>query len=888
MDPEYYSFRSLRTNLDILENTTYSGINGIVTTQSGLVWCVDGQTLWNLITTTSASLVSQIPSLADYATQAWVSGQIPSLTGYATQVWVSDKLTTTSGDILAQIPSLLTSGSSGGAGGNNTVSGTAGENLAPFDTVYESITDGKFYKAFNNGLVYQADAIGMVTQSTTIISGTVGEITLEGSVTNTNWSWGAGKPLFVSASPGVLIDTNPPTTISGQFIKPVAQAITSSEIWVNPELGWQVGGIYDSVIISSQSGPRGLPGADSVTPGPIGSVGPPGPMGNVVTITGVARYTAPQYSVVYQDYFDAGTYKQAIANSIDTADACGIIINPGGIAANNSGQITIWGSVTYSGWAWVSGKPLILDLILGQMTQNLTVASGYYKPLGWATTTTGIWFQPELGWQIPTLGQAQPWHNHIGVGGIVVTTSGYTIIIDGSALAAPYAPSLSGVGTVTTSYANNIWTISGSNPPITMQGTVAENLGQWAVVYADPTASGYFRGAFNNNTDTQARAIAMVTQYGGLNTGQTGTLTLFGQISNSNWSWPPNTNLWLASPGGGWLTTIKPTATGTWIIPLGHSMVAPTDIWFNPQAGYQISATTIAVGGPLARACVEGRIDLNSPTSSGTSTSLIWNAANGIGIGLWSGSEWRLVTPSVMPTFSYTGTVLNGPTTSGGINYDLYAYYIDDQTFGIIAEAWVNNNTRQATQGRWQGIIVQNPSYAQGQMYRYIGTVRRRSTYNLEWVDQKQQRFILNQYNRQNKPFGCDNPYNTNTSDVNIGASWVSWSANGDVWKVETIADGINTISLVASAYMGPTGNIAMDISIGIDSKNPATTAGPTSIYPNTFNGVLPVTYLDISSLGYHAWWPIVEASSANQTIYYYFSAAGRLVKATFQGTISC
>jgi len=78
----------------------------------------------DVLLTTSGYLLSQIPSLAGYATQVWVNSnidtvsgvvvsQIPSLSGYATQVWISNQdlanhsdLSTLSGVIVSQIPSL--------------------------------------------------------------------------------------------------------------------------------------------------------------------------------------------------------------------------------------------------------------------------------------------------------------------------------------------------------------------------------------------------------------------------------------------------------------------------------------------------------------------------------------------------------------------------------------------------------------------------------------------------------------------------------------------------------------------------------------------------------------------------------------------------------------
>jgi hypothetical protein len=380
------------------------------------------------MTTISGDIIAQIPSLASYSTQVWVSGkltttsgdivaQIPSLAGYATQTWVNALLTTASGDLAAQIPTLegtggivttkegnvwnvdgsnLIGGGGGGAGGNNTVSGTAGENLAPFDTVYESITDGLFYKAFRAGQAYQADAIGMVTHPITIETGLAGEITLEGSVMHDSWTWTPGKPLYVGSTPGTLVDT--PTTTSGEFNKPVAQAITEIRIWVHPELGWEVGGIYDQVIITQQQGQKGDPGPV----GPASQVpGPVGPQVTYISLQGTAGETLAQYDVVYQDYADSGKYKIAVCSDLAKADACGMVIQPGGITNGNAGSILIWGYITDASWNWTAGKGLFLSSSSGNFMQDEPTTSGYYaKPLGRTPTTSGIWFNSELGWLI--------------------------------------------------------------------------------------------------------------------------------------------------------------------------------------------------------------------------------------------------------------------------------------------------------------------------------------------------------------------------------------------------------------------------------------------------------------------------------------------------------
>jgi hypothetical protein len=104
-------------------NTTTSGdIVAQIPSLAGYAtqsWVTSGFITPSILATTSGDIVSQIPSLASYATLTKLTttsgdivAQIPSVAGYATQSWVNagfpsnTKLTTTSGDIISQIPSL--------------------------------------------------------------------------------------------------------------------------------------------------------------------------------------------------------------------------------------------------------------------------------------------------------------------------------------------------------------------------------------------------------------------------------------------------------------------------------------------------------------------------------------------------------------------------------------------------------------------------------------------------------------------------------------------------------------------------------------------------------------------------------------------------------------
>jgi hypothetical protein len=293
------------------------------------------------------------------------------------------------------------SGVSGGpsVGGNtSTLSGIAGEALVKYDVVYQSVADGSIYKTTHSGTPYQADAVGLVSD-TSVASGVGVGILVDGPLDNPLWSWIPGRDLYVGDTAGSL--TMDPPTASGYYVKPVAQAVTSTQVWVHPELGWRVNGIYDTVVLTPQQGPKGDPGptgAASTVPGPQGV---PGPQVTYISINGVAGETLSQYDVVYQDWADSGKFKKAVCSDFNKADASALVLQAGGIVNGSSGEVVLWGYITYSGWSWIAGKNLFLSSVTGTFTQDQPTTSGYYvKPLGRTPTTSGIWFNSELGWSI--------------------------------------------------------------------------------------------------------------------------------------------------------------------------------------------------------------------------------------------------------------------------------------------------------------------------------------------------------------------------------------------------------------------------------------------------------------------------------------------------------
>ena len=145
---------------------------------------------------------------------------------------------------------------------------------------------------------------------------------------------------------------------------------------------------------STVAGPQGVQGEASTVAGPQG---PQGTSGSATTITGTAGATLAQYDVVYADSADSGKFKKAINNITATvANAVGIVTQEGGIANGATGIIQIGQGFITTG-SWTAGGDIFVGATAGTLTQTQPV-SGYAKPMGFAISSTQIFFNPQLGW----------------------------------------------------------------------------------------------------------------------------------------------------------------------------------------------------------------------------------------------------------------------------------------------------------------------------------------------------------------------------------------------------------------------------------------------------------------------------------------------------------
>jgi hypothetical protein len=266
----------------------------------------------------------------------------------------------------------------------------------------------------------------------------------------------------------------------------------------------------------------------------------------------------------------------------------------------------------------------------------------------------------------------------------------------------------------------------------------------------------------------------------------------------------------------------------------------------------------------LAKATNGGRIDLTSTSSSGTGTQLSWWGKYGNTIGLYNGSYWELVSPVSSPVFTYSGTVLNGTTTSGGINYDLYAEYVDLTSFNLVACAWASDTARSVTPTLFDGVYVYDTSAA-GKKRRWLGTVRRRSTYNREWVNSETQRFISNFYNGQYGR-GYKNSGSVNHTYTGTGRVW-----NNDITltKVEFVLCQYATVYYSLEGYFAPPAAGYGGLNLKMDAATWLVSFDYGYYTRSYFTGIPNNVY---TAPGYHYLWAFEWAESGASVV---FDSAG-------------
>jgi hypothetical protein len=351
---------------------------------------------------------------------------------------------------------------------------------------------------------------------------------------------------------------------------------------------------------------------------------------------------------------------------------------------------------------------------------------------------------------------------------------------------------------------------TGAGSSNVISGTAGEALNQYDIVYCD-ASTGKYKKAFNNGTAAQADAVGIVTESGGIASDAFGSINLLGSVTNGSWSWTVGDALYLNTTAGQ-ITSTQPTTPGLYVKPLGLATAATT-VFFSAQTGWQIGVPAISVSGPLVRSVVEGRIDWSSDTS------LIWNAVNGIGLSLWDGQQWTLVTPSGTISLANTAVDIDSNALTYDYNYDIFGEYISSDTFNFTAKKWTSNTSRAQVIGRWQGVYVYDTNTDIGRKRRYLGVIRLRNSSGAKFTDSVTQRFTASLYN----------PVTRHMGSVITGTSWTYASAtwrkvnNDDTTKLEFLqADSGLFVSIQGRHHMISSSgqNTNAETGISIDSTN--------------------------------------------------------------------
>jgi hypothetical protein len=117
-----------------------------------------------------------------------------------------------------------------------------------------------------------------------------------------------------------------------------------------------------------------------------------------IIVSWTAAETLAQYNVTYSDSSSLGNLKKAVNTSEASADAIGIVLESGGISQNSSGAVALGPAIIEMG-TWTKGATLYVSDTAGSLTQVKPV-SGYIKPIGFAISTTALYFNPQIGWSV--------------------------------------------------------------------------------------------------------------------------------------------------------------------------------------------------------------------------------------------------------------------------------------------------------------------------------------------------------------------------------------------------------------------------------------------------------------------------------------------------------
>jgi hypothetical protein len=193
-------------------------------------------------------------------------------------------------------------------------------------------------------------------------------------------------------------------------------------------------------------------------------------------------------------------------------------------------------------------------------------------------------------------------------------------------------------------------------------GVAGEALSRYDVVYCDTQDSSKFKKSFNNDTGEKANAIGIVSQQGGIASGSTGEITLFGSITNSSWDLIPGGLVYVDAAAGA-LTQIEPSELGIYIKPIGEATSSDT-IWFQPRTGWVVNAGATGSGDGVLKTPSHGQLYVFPAYYSKTTMSTILFDSENVGLSvMWL----QPIDASLFAVSIYIDSVTN----PGDINIEL-------------------------------------------------------------------------------------------------------------------------------------------------------------------------------------------------------------------------
>jgi hypothetical protein len=270
-------------------------------------------------------------------------------------------------------------------------------------------------------------------------------------------------------------------------------------------------------------------------------------------------------------------------------------------------------------------------------------------------------------------------------------------------------------------------------------GTAGEALSQYNMVYADSADSGEWKKASAAGASKVRDAWGMVIESGGISNGSSGSIQLFGMVTNGSWSWTPGTILYLSDTAGDLSET-----PGTATVAVAHAL-SGSSIFFFPGGSASGSAAGLAgevvgtAGEPLGIYDVVYADDTDSGTYKKARSDATSAQANAVGIVTEVGGIADTATGAVTlfglvtnPGWSWTpGADVYVAASAGGITQTVptgYGAYVKPLGFALSAtQIWFN------PQNGW--IIGSAPSTITGPLARSIvdGRIERQSDTELSF-----------------------------------------------------------------------------------------------------------------------------------------------------------